>query len=187
MAQKGIVKNSIGTEDIQATDFASIFNALIGGVSGVLTYGNSLKASIVNDNTIRLLDGVFSLKGFILYVEESTNIDLSIDSGTLGMNRMDAIVATYQKNIIGQESDVLIFEVIKGTPVAGTPVLPVLTTGDINASALKHQEAVFSVQIDGTKISKVTQIAKPIRSVKNMTDDLSYLMSMDVGGTIREK
>lgn len=187
MAEKGIIKNSTTANEISATDFASIFNALIGDQSGILDYRNKLKLEIVNNNTVRLLDGVYSLKGFIHYVEEDTNVPLTIESGTLGMNRIDAVVSTYHKNGKGEGDDLLQFEVVRGEPVSGTPSIPVVENGDVNASGTKRQEILYTVEIVGTTITKVNCLAPIIQNISDLQDMTKYLSSMDVGGIISGK
>lgn len=184
MAQKKIIANTATSNDISATDFASIFNALIGDQSGILDYRNKLKLEIVNNNTVRLLDGVYSLKGYILYVEEDTNIPLTIESGTLGMNRIDAVVATYHKNGKGDGDDLLEFEVVRGEPSSGTANVPKVVTGDINATALKHQEIIYLVEIQGTSIKKLTSLNNVFKNIDEMNKEIAYLMSQSLRGTV---
>lgn len=186
MGQKKIIANSIAANEISATDFASIFNALIGDQSGILDYRNKLKLEIVNNNTVRLLDGVYSLKGFILYVEESTNTNLTIESGTLGMNRTDAVVATYHKNGKGDGDDLLVFEIVRGEPTTGTPTVPIIDTSDVNAAGTKRQEILHTVEIVGTTITKVNCIAPIVQNISDLQENVDYLMEMDMGGEIVE-
>lgn len=186
MAQKGIIKDTVASNQIGSTDFASIFNALLGNISGILNYRNKLEAQIVNDNLIRLKDGVFSLNGHILYVEEETTIDLNIESGTLGMNRIDAIVATYQKNGVNTGTDRLAFEVVRGEPTSGTPSVPELVSGDINATAMKHQELIYLVKIQGSSITSVELNADTFENIFDMKQQVDNAVLDFFGGELVE-
>lgn len=164
MAQKGIVKNTVAASQVSAGDFAAIFNAMHG--SGIVEYRNNLTTTKVNDNTIRMQSGMYSLSGFMLHIEAGTTVDLTVDSGTLGMSRIDLLVATYQKNGVSEGTDILCFEIIKGTPAATNPVAPTIIQGDINASDPKRQEIIYQLSIVNTTLTVGTKVAKTIMPLR---------------------
>lgn len=154
MSQTSIIvntPNSPGHSDAQ--DWASIFNSIMGTKSGVIKgYRNELALSKVNDNVFRLSDGIYSLQGHLVKVDESTTIDLNVDSGTLGAYRKDYIIAEYRRN--DDADDVLEFRILKGTSSTGTnPDGPTLEQGNLNEGALVRQEVLFEINLNGTTAS----------------------------------
>ena len=158
MAEKAIIvntpKNKIQSD---AQDWASIFNSIIGDRSGVLTYGEELNLIKKNDNTVTLHDGVYSMQGHMIQVERGSTVDLMVDSGTLGIERVDSVVVEYVKNGDRTENDTFEFKIIKGEPqtTGGNAVAPTLLQEDLLGGGLKRQERLFDLEIKGTTITVV--------------------------------
>lgn len=160
MTQKGIIKNTT-TAEISASDFAAVFNALV-GKSGIVNGFDNLACTKVSDNSVQIASGVYSLSGYLLHVEAGTVASIAIDSGTTGQKRNDLIVAELVKNGGGGGVDTLQFRVVKGTSTSGIPVDPTLIQQDVNASGITRQEVLCRVSLDGITITSVTMLAECI-------------------------
>ena len=172
MAEKAIIvntpKNKIQSD---AQDWASIFNSIIGDQSGVLTYGEKLKLTKKNNNTVTLYDGVYSMQGHMIQVERGSTVDLIVDSGTLGVERVDSVVVEYVKNGDRTENDNFEFKVVKGEPqvTGGNAVAPTLLNEDLLSGGLTRQDKLFDLSINGTELSIVDE-RKMIESMKEFDD-----------------
>ena len=151
MAQKGIIKSSTSA-DVRATDLASIFHGILGS-SGILNAYSLLACTKIDNNTVQLAAGVYSLSGYLLQVEMGTTQNLSVDSGTAGYNRIDLVCAEFVRNGGGAGIDTLQFRVIKGSATTGTPSEPTLTQQDINGTGTTRQEALWKLTLAGTTLS----------------------------------
>lgn len=98
--------------------------------------GMMFDASIINNNTVRVLDGDLLMYGRYIRIDKSTHEDLTITTGTAGKKRIDLIVMTYEKDSdTGTETAYL--EVVKGQAATGTPTEPEIINGNILSGATK--------------------------------------------------
>lgn len=163
MAQRGIVKNGLSA-DIAAEHHAALFSTMY-GKSGICSGFNELACTKVDNNTVRLASGVYSLSGYALMVDPGTAEDLTIDSGTSGQSRNDLIVAEFIRNGESVGNDTLHFTVVKGTSTSGTAADPALTQQDINAAGVTRQEALYRVKVVGTEITAVEKLAGSVSNL----------------------
>lgn len=150
--QKGIIKNTKAPGHIDASDFSPILDGLYKS-NGVIKYGLDLSISKVSDNMVRLNSGLFNLKGHVIKVDDY--IDLPVDSGTLGMKRIDLLIAEYVKDGIEEGTDLLAFRVVKGTPHATSPQIPNLVNTNYT-----YQDTLYVLQISDTTLTIDTSSKK---------------------------
>lgn len=169
MAQKALtIYTPAGTEPhISAQDDAFIRRSLQRRKSGIL---GDLKCVRVNDNTVRLSGGGASNKGYILWVPDGENLDLTVTTGTQGMGRHDLVISEFKKGG-GNTPDSLVFKIVPGT-ASVTPTDPVLTeslllkTGDVNQAVL-YRIVISDLNI--RKIERVAPIAGGNSNIGNIT------------------
>ena len=150
---------------IYAEDDAQIYRSLIGS-SGITLADNKLAATIVNNNTVRLDSGLYSMLGFMLSVTPGSYQDLTIDSGSAGAYRHDLIIADFTRGSL-DTADAYVFAVLKGTNATSAEAAtdPTLTQSDITTTGTHRQEAVYRVIIAGTEITAIERVAPYIGNV----------------------
>ena len=153
------------TPHIYAEDDAQIHRALIGS-SGITLADNQLACTVVNDNTVRLASGLYSMQGYMIAVQAGTTQDLTIDSGSAGAYRHDLVIADFVRGG-GDTADAFIFTVVKGTNAtsASGAADPTLTQNDLRTGGSHRQEALYRVVIGGTSITEVQRVAPYIGNV----------------------
>ncbi len=149
---------------ISAEDDAFINKCAFGEASGIL---GSLSCVKVDDNTLRLSGGGVSNRGYILWIPDGETLELSVDSGTAGYRRIDTVAAVFTKGG-GEIADTHTFAVIKGTPAAGTPSAPALTSSALLSTGNVNQAAVFNVHITGSEITSVSRAAVLLPAASSM-------------------
>lgn len=155
--QKGIIRNRT-IEDIESKDMASIFTGF--GVSGILGSADGvLKCTKLSDTKVQLAPGTYLLQGHGLHVGANTIEQFTVDSGTVGLNRIDLLVAEMQRNGDGEGDDALAFKIIKGTSQTGPGVAPKLTQQNILSSGTLRQEALYRITINGTTLASIDRVA----------------------------
>lgn len=190
MANLHLVTGYGGSDHVTAADDGSLNAAIFGEGQYVLKRGNCLAASVINSNTVRILDGDILMNGRHVRLNEGTHVDLTIENGAQGMKRIDLIVCRYTKNTSNGVEDVNLV-VIKGTPVDSSPELPAITEGDIlNNQDVQSDMPLYSVLIDGLTVNEpillapavetaLAQIAELLLSKVSLNDkgkvDISYL------------
>lgn len=146
MSQKGIIINTSDSGHVDASDHAILFKAIF-GVGGILNVGKKLEISKVNNNKIRIYDGVYMMSnGVPIRIEEYE--DLTVASGTLGYKRKDIVVAEYIKNGSGEENDIARIKIITGEYSVTSPTVPTLMN-----SSTTLQELLYTLTIEETTMN----------------------------------
>lgn len=150
-----IVTGMTGEPHITSDDDRALNLGIFGKDSYVLPVGDMLKLEMVDVNTARISCGDIVMKGCHARIPAGDYEELSIDNGTNGYNRIDLIVAQYERNA-GVESVTL--QVIKGTPSTGTPVQPNYTSGSIYWGTAKDCFPLYSITLSGINISGTNKL-----------------------------
>jgi hypothetical protein len=159
MSQKAITINTASETPahITADDDAYIYNAILGGQSGILS---GLSCTKVNDNTVVLSDGGFSNQGYIVRIEKGDTESFTVDTGSQGVSRIDTIISEFSRNAAG-EFDTHQLKLIKGTPSV-SPTAPALTSQSIDGGGVLSQLPLYHIRIDGISITSITAAAQTV-------------------------
>lgn len=167
MSQKAIGINlPAGAEpNIGADDHAALFHALAGG-DGELS---EITCTRISDNLVRLSAGDILVQGHQLRVPGGSTHELAVESGTLGMNRNDLVVAQYVRRESEEGSDTLEFAVVKGTPTADEASDPELVQEDIdNPAYTTRQIALFRLPIVETTLGAPVKLVNPVDNLARL-------------------
>ena len=77
--------------DVTAQMDADLFLGIFGDAKLVLKVGNQMAASIVDNNTVRIADGVLVTQGRDIHVLPNTHDDFTIETGSQSETRYDII------------------------------------------------------------------------------------------------
>ena len=167
-----IITGSTGTTHVTSNDDGEFNQGIFGNGLIVLENGNQLSASIVDNNTIRMADGDLILQGRHALIAPNTTEDIVIETGTVGVNRNDLIVARYVlESATGYES--ITAEVLKGKETTGTAIDPEVTTGDIRTGDMLVEAALYRVKIEGINIVALEPLFEVTESIKALLDALN--------------
>lgn len=126
-----------------------------------------LGASMVGGNTLRILPGEGMLQGLHFRIPYGSFEDLTIENGTAGMNRIDLVVAHYEKNA-STDVETVDIRVIKGTATSGTPSEPSRETGLIYSGATVTDGLMYKVWFSGTTIVQIENKMQKVRSLEDI-------------------
>ncbi len=167
---------STDPKNITASDDAAWITGILGGsqssVTCVLPFGDRLAVSKIDNNTVRMASGFFSMQGFGIKIPDSE--DFTINSGAQGKKRIDLIVAEYRK---GNERDSYEIKVIQGDQVASNPQPPTLTEEDLHFGGSLRQEEIARVILDGTEITSVAMTSKVIKGLTSIDEEINNIKS----------
>lgn len=173
-----LITGYYGYEHIKSADQRAFNAAFFGDGQNVLDFGNKFAASIVNNNTVRIADGEGLMFGGHFRIETNTYEDVTITTGTTGVNRIDLICVTYKKNEAdGTEQTYL--EVIKGTE-ASSPTTPAYTTGNLLEGATFNQMPLFKVTINGVVLASVEPMFTIIPTYKKLAEQYAQKFQDEV-------
>lgn len=164
-----LVTGYAGKEHIQSADQGSFNASFFGTGEFVMEAGNQFEASIMDNNTVRILDGDALMKGRHLRIEPNTYADVTITTGTAGANRNDLIVFQYSKDT-STDIETIEIVVIKGTETAGTATDPAYTDGDILAGATFNQMPMYRVKVEGVVLTMIEPLFKTIPTYKTLAE-----------------
>ena len=160
-----IITGKTATEHVNSEDDRGLHAGIFGSGSYVLNTGTKLQASIVSSTTIRISSGDLVHQGCHARIPYNEYDEVTIDAGTTGYNRVDIIVARYEKRA-GIESMSLV--AIKGQPSSSTPVSPSYNNGNILAGDSISDMPLYKVELNGVNIVGVTQLFKIIRDIDDI-------------------
>lgn len=132
--------------------------SLYGDSDCVLPVGNKFSYEVVNNNTIRISDGMAIIGGARATIEYGQTETVIIENGVSGYKRNDIIVIEYSK-----DNETLIesaaIKVVNGS-IGSSGVDPNLVTGDVRAGATVKQMALYRVKVNGLSIEGVETLWK---------------------------
>lgn len=146
----------------------------------IISVGENLKAEIISNNEIRVRSGILNMHGKFCSIDMNTYDSLTINNGTAGENRIDLIVARYEKNNETQVEDVSL-KVIQGTPSTSTPSVPSYTEGNIDNGDLVAELPVFRVNIEGINIVGVDNLIDTVPAFTDMNPTLLFQGAIKTG------
>ena len=164
-----LVTGYAGHAHIKAADDGAFNASFFGGGQYVMEFGNCFEASIIDNNTVRILDGDGLMYGRHFRIEPNSHEDMIITTGTAGTNRIDLICMTYEKNA-GDETESCYLQVIKGTETTGTAVAPKYTDGNILEGASFNQMPLYKVKIEGVVLKKIEPVFETIPTYKRLAE-----------------
>ena len=158
MGQKAITifTPSGASAHISAEDDAFVHRCMLGADSGII---GSLSCVKVDDNTVRLSGGGVSNHGYILWIPDGTTLELTIDSGSAGQNRIDVVASEFVRGG-GETADTHAIKIIKGTAVSGTPAAPAMTTSNLLNAGNVNRVALWQIRLTGTEITDITRVGQ---------------------------
>jgi len=169
MGKVHLITGYRGEEHIQSADQGSFNASFFGGGEYVMEAGNQFEASIMDNNTVRILDGDLLMQGRHIRIEPDTYEDMTITTGTAGVNRIDLIVMQYSKDTSTDiESAELV--VIKGTETEGTATEPEYTSGDILHGATVNQMPLYRVKVEGVVLTEIEPLFNVIPTYKTLAE-----------------
>lgn len=138
---------------IKSSDDARAYAGLFGNGSYVFKTGNKLSASMVDSNTLRIMDGDSIFCGRKWNIRNFE--DVTIENGTPGMKRVDLVVAHFETS----PSEEISLVVYKGTEVdTGDPVVPTYIEGDLNAGDTVAEMPLYTVTLNGLTVGVPSQM-----------------------------
>lgn len=143
-----LVTGYAGAAHITAADDGEFNASVIGSGKYVLPYGDEFACTVIDNNTVRIGTGDALFEGRHVIVHNAE--DVSIDSGTASLNRIDLVCIKYERDsITGVESASL--AVIKGT-AAATPSDPTVPSGSILSGAIEAYMPLWRIKLTGINI-----------------------------------
>ena len=162
-----LITGYAGQAHIKSADEGARNASFFGSGQYVLESGSQFEASIIDNNTVRILDGDGLMYGRHFRIEPNSSEDLTITTGTAGVNRIDLICMTYEKNT-DDETERVYLEVIKGEEAVGTPTVPEHTNGNIIEGESFNQMPLYKVKVEGVVLSSVERVAEVVPSHKEI-------------------
>lgn len=160
-----IITGATGRAHVNSNDDGEFNQGIWGDGLVVLQNGGKLAATIVDNNTVRISDGDLVFQGRHALISAGTTVNMTIDTGASGYNRIDLICVQY-KLTDGVESMNLVVK--KGTASTSTPSAPSYTTGTIRTGSTTAEYPLYKVNITGITIS----------SIQRMVDVVPYGVDM---------
>ena len=157
-----IVTGMTGVAHITSDDDRCFNASILGKGKYVFEYGKKFSPSIINNNLVRIHDGMCINQGTQMGIEPNDYEDVIIENGVSGSKRNDLIVMRYERNAdTSIEKASLV--VIKGTS-GETATDPSYISGNIlDGGDLIDDMPLFRVKIESLTITAVEKLFKEYR------------------------
>ncbi len=156
---------------VTADSDGSLYSGLFGVENYVMYTGNKFKAEIQSNNKIKINDGSAIMNGRHVRIPSGDSELVTINNGSQGMNRIDLIVFRYKKELTGMESVDLV--VIQGEETANVAKTPNYIQGSILTGAAQADFPLYSVELKGINIVKITPLFKVVTDMSTLNEILS--------------
>ena len=159
---------------------------IFGAGTHILDVGSKMAATVISANEVQIADGVLVAEGCTAEVARGTTESMTIENGSQGMLRTDLIVARYTKTA-GTAVEDMELAVIKGTPAASNPSVPVYNTGLIADGDSPVDFPIYRVNIDGISITSVDALVDTVNifgSIEDLYDRVEVLYEDDLTARI---
>ena len=167
-----IVTGYQGKNHVTSNDIGGFQQGVVGVEDYVLGVGEKAKATLISNNSVRISDGELVMQGVHWRIKPGTYENVTINNGSQGMRRKDAIIARYRKNS-GTGVESIELAVLQGTPTYSTPTAPTPTTGNIRSGALKHEMILYVVELNGLNVVGIEPAFKAVMSMYEINKYLS--------------
>lgn len=164
-----------GAAHITAEDIGAFNAGIMGSGDWVLTSGNKFAASLISNNTVKILDGDLIIQGRHVCLKKNTYEEVIIENGETDKNRNDLIVARYTKDSTNGIENVE-FAVIKGENSASEASDPEYTTGDIlSGGCTLHEMPLYRIKLNGLTVGE------PEVMFQTMKNDVTHISTIVQG------
>ena len=186
MSNMHLVTGYAGSPHVTAEDHASMFVAAIRSGQFVMDAGSRFAATVIDNNTIQIADGELMMQGRHVKIDPGKTVNLTVESGVLGQQRVDYIVARYTRDTDdGVEECNLV--VVKGESAASDPADPEYSSGDINVDkALVNDFPLYRLEISGLTLGTPTALFAVQASLGEMLRKYSVESDIAPGCYYRE-
>jgi hypothetical protein len=181
-----LVTGRTGTAHV-TSDNARAFNSQVFGTGTYLIdHGAKFAPTIVDNNTVRIGDGMLIHQGTQMGIDIDSYEDVTIENGSSGYNRNDLIVMRYTKNRDTQIESIALV-VIKGTPSNTTAVDPTYTTTNIlDGSGLSTDVPICRVRLSSLTITGVDNLIESnstrVLTIQELTNLVTSFSASNVSG-----
>ena len=181
-----LVTGRTGTAHV-TSDNARAFNSQVFGTGTYLIdYGAKFAPTIVDNNTVRIGNGMLIHQGTQMGIDIDSYEDVIIENGSSGYNRNDIIVMRYTKNIDTQIESISLV-VMKGTPSNTTPVDPTYTTTNIlDGTGLSTDVPICRVRLSSLTITSVDNLIESnstsVLTIQELTNLVTSFSASNVSG-----
>ena len=181
-----LVTGRTGTAHV-TSDNARAFNSQVFGAGTYLIdYGAKFAPTIVDNNTVRIGNGMLIHQGTQMGIDIDSYEDVIIENGSSGYNRNDIIVMRYTKNRDTQIESISLV-VMKGTPSNTTPVDPTYTTTNIlDGTGLSTDVPICRVRLSSLTITSVDNLIESnstsVLTIQELTNLVTSFSASNVSG-----
>lgn len=181
-----LVTGRTGTAHV-TSDNARAFNSQVFGTGTYLIdYGAKFAPTIVDNNTVRIGDGMLIHQGTQMGIDIDSYEDVIIENGSSEYNRNDLIVMRYTKNRDTQIESISLV-VMKGTPSNTTPVDPTYTTTNIlDGTGLSTDVPICRVRLSSLTITSVDNLIESnstsVLTIQELTNLVTSFSASNVSG-----
>lgn len=157
---------------VLAEDDAAIFQSIF-GKDGVFETGDRMKATVINNNQVRVSNGVICVGGHIGRTEYGDYSDMIIENGEISKNRNDIIMAVFSTT--GKTGiDEFKIEVKKGTPGIAAED-PEIVKGDLYEGSKIREFPLWRVKLEGINIVGVEKMFNAIPTIPELEEKIELL------------
>lgn len=181
-----LITGTAGKPHVTSVQHRAIFEKIIGKGSYILDDNELLTPELQSNQSLRIRSGMLCHRGSISEVRRNTYDEVIIANGSQGMQRIDLVVARYEKNP-ETEIETMKWVVIRGTPAITAPVAPPHINGNMQNGDLKDDCPVFKIYLSGIQVTKVEKLLTVLSGSLSTMADKGFFNISDEGAVHKYK
>lgn len=161
---------------VTAQQDADLFMGIFGDARLILNVGRKMEAAIIDNNTIRIYDGIAVTQGRTLYIQANTYDEFKIETGTQNVTRYDIIGYRIYHNS-GKEMCELYVQKDVG-------VEEVITEQSLRDGADEAIISMYKIKIEGLMVTELIPLySKIVTPIVGLQSQIKPVTTMPSDGT----
>lgn len=155
---------TLNESNVTASIDAYIHHCLF-GYNGVFKCSQQLKCEIINNNLLKIYDGLFINQGRFYRIAPGSYEEIKLENGVVGQKRYDLIVSHFETDGVNEKHEI---KVISGEG----ETIPQYTNSDTFNGGTVSEMPLYLVEIDGISIKSVKSQFDIIPNLQELIDKM---------------
>ena len=176
-----IVTGYTGSAHIYSADMRALNRNIFGNGYYVLKEGGQFKSELIDNNTLRIMEGDLVMQGVHARIRTGNFVDVAINNASQGKKRNVLVCVHYYTS--SDSTEKVRFECLYGKEADSNPNDPEYTNGDLSTTGKEAYFPLYRIVQNASNVEKVDKLFDTLSTMEEMMKLTSqiFLLSHPVG------